>query len=197
MIGGLPETLTVGGREYPIRTDYRDVLQVLEAFSDEELEHIEKWIVAVYLLFEDFSCADDVLEAVEDGFDLGEAVEQISWFLSVGKPEEKDRDAPLYDWKQDEQMIFAAVNKVAGREVREADYMHWWTLSGYVNGVDKDDFWTFVVGIRDKLNKKKKLEKNEREFLNKNRELVILEKRKTREEQELEMRYKALLNRML
>ena len=197
MIGGLPETLTVGGREYPIRTDYRDVLQVLEAFSDEELEHIEKWIVAVYLLFEDFSCADDVLEAVEDGFDLGEAVEQISWFLSVGKLEEKDRDAPLYDWKQDEQMIFAAVNKVAGREVREADYMHWWTLSGYVNGVDKDDFWTFVVGIRDKLNKKKKLEKNEREFLNKNRELVILEKRKTREEQELKMRYKALLNRML
>lgn len=197
MIGGLPETLTVGGREYPIRTDYRDVLQVLEAFSDEELEHIEKWIVAVYLLFEDFSCADDVLEAVEDGFDLGEAVEQISWFLSVGKPEEKDRDAPLYDWKQDEQMIFAAVNKVAGREVREADYMHWWTLSGYVNGVDKDDFWTFVISIRDKLNKKKKLEKNEREFLNKNRELVILEKRKTREEQELEMRYKALLDRML
>jgi hypothetical protein len=197
MIGGLPETLTVGGREYPIRTDYRDVLQVLEAFSDEELEHIEKWIVAVYLLFEDFSCADDVLEAVEDGFDLGEAVEQISWFLSVGKPEEKDRDAPLYDWKQDEQMIFAAVNKVAGREVREADYMHWWTISGYVNSVDKDDFWTFVISIRDKLNKKKKLEKNEREFLNKNRELVILEKRKTREEQELKMRYKALLNRML
>ncbi len=197
MIGGLPETLTVGGREYSIRTDYRDVLQVLEAFSDEELEHIEKWIVAVYLLFEDFSCADDVLEAVEDGFDLGEAVEQISWFLSVGKPEEKDRDAPLYDWKQDEQMIFAAVNKVAGREVREADYMHWWTISGYVNSVDKDDFWTFVISIRDKLNKKKKLEKNEREFLNKNRELVILEKRKTREEQELEMRYKALLNRML
>ncbi len=197
MIGGLPETLTVGGREYPIRTDYRDVLQVLEAFSDEELEHIEKWIVAVYLLFEDFSCADDVLEAVEDGFDLGEAVEQISWFLSVGKLEEKDRDAPLYDWKQDEQMIFAAVNKVAGREVREADYMHWWTISGYVNSVDKDDFWTFVISIRDKLNKKKKLEKNEREFLNKNRELVILEKRKTREERELKMRYKALLNRML
>lgn len=76
-------------------------------------------------------------------------------------------------------------------------HMHWWTLSGYVNGVDKDDFWTFVISIRDKLNKKKKLEKNEREFLNKNRELVILEKRKTREEQELEMRYKALLNRML
>lgn len=197
MIGGLPETLTVGGREYPIRTDYRDVLQVLEAFSDEELEHIEKWIVAVYLLFEDFSCADDVLEAVEDGFDLGEAVEQISWFLSVGKLEEKDRDAPLYDWKQDEQMIFAAVNKVAGREVREADYMHWWTLSGYVNGVDKDDFWTFVVGIRDKLNKRKKLEKHEREFLHKNRDLVILKKRKTKEEREREEKYKALLDRML
>lgn len=197
MIGSLPETLIAGGKEYPVRTDFRNALQVFEAFADEELNRAEKWIVATYLLLEDFSCADDVLEAVKNGFDLEEAVRQISWFLSVGKPGEKDRDIPLFDWQQDEQMIFAAVNKVAGREVREAGHMHWWTVSGYVNGVDKDDFWTFVIGIRDKLNKKKKLEKHEREFLNRNRDLVILEKRKDKEEREQEAECKARLDRML
>lgn len=197
MIGGLPESLTVGGVRYLIRADYRSALQVFEAFSDEGMTVQEKWIVAIFLLFEDFSCADDVMKAVGGGFDLDEAARQICWFLSVGRPSEKDREIPVYDWIQDEQMIFAAVNKIAGREVRDVDYMHWWTLSGYVNGVDKDDFWTFVIGIRDKLNKKKKLEKHEKEFLNKNRDLVILKKRKTKEEQEQEDKYSALLDRML
>ena len=47
MIGALPETLTVGGEEYPIRTDYRNVLQVFEAFQDPELTQEEKWIVVI------------------------------------------------------------------------------------------------------------------------------------------------------
>ena len=56
MIGALPEALTVGGEDYTIRTDYRNVLQVFEAFQDPELTQEEKWIVAIYLLFEDFVC---------------------------------------------------------------------------------------------------------------------------------------------
>ncbi len=37
MIGILPEELTVGGEEYPIRTDYRNVLDVFEAFQNPDL----------------------------------------------------------------------------------------------------------------------------------------------------------------
>lgn len=89
MIGALPETLTVNGVDYPIRTDYRNVLQVFEAFQDPELEPQEKWIVAIYLLFEEFSCADDVMESAQNGFDLEEAMKQISWFISAGQPEKQ------------------------------------------------------------------------------------------------------------
>lgn len=128
MIGALPETLTVGGEDYPIRTDYRNVLQVFEVFQDPELTQEEKWIVAIYLLFENFSCADDVLEAAQDGFDLGEAMKQISWFISAGQPEKQVLEQPTYNWTQDEQMIFSAVNKVACRETRELEYLHWWTF---------------------------------------------------------------------
>ena len=196
MIGALPEALTVGGEEYTIRTDYRNVLQVFEAFQDPELTQEEKWIVAIYLLFEDFSCDDDVLQAAQDGFNLEDAMKQIAWFISAGQPEKEVLELPTYNWKQDEQMIFSAVNKVAGRETRELEYLHWWTFLGYFNEVGEGTF-SFIVGIRHKLNKGKKLEKYEKEFLSCNKELVQLKKPKTKEEQEQEDAYKALLDEVL
>lgn len=196
MIGELPETLTVGGAEYPIRTDYRNVLQVFEAFQDAELTQEEKWIVAIYLMFEDFSCADDVLQSAQDGFNLEEAIQQISWFISAGQPEKQVLEKPTYNWKQDEQIIFSAVNKVAGKETRELEYLHWWTFLGYFNEVGEGLFRD-VVRIRHKLNKWKKLDKDEKEFLSHNKELVKLEKPKTKEEQEQEDAYKELLDEVL
>lgn len=196
MIGALPEVLTVGGEDYSIRTDYRNVLQVFEAFQDPELTQEEKWIVAIYLLFEGFSCDDDVLEAAQDGFDLGEAMKQISWFISAGQPEKQVLEQPTYNWTQDEQMIFSAVNKVAGRETRELEYLHWWTFLGYFNEVGEGTF-SFIVGIRNKLNKGKKLEKHEKEFLSHNKELVLMKKPLTKEEQEREDAYKSLLDEVL
>lgn len=196
MIGALPEALTVGGEDYPIRTDYRNVLQVFEAFQDPELTQEEKWIVAIYLLFEDFACDDDVMKAAQDGFDLGEAMKQISWFISAGQPEKQVLEQPTYNWTQDEQMIFSAINKVAGQETRELEYLHWWTFLGYFNEVGEGTF-SFIVGIRHKLNKGKKLEKHEKEFLSHNKELVLMKKPLTKEEQEQEDAYKSLLDEVL
>ncbi len=196
MIGALPETLTVGGVDYPIRSDYRNVLYVFEAFSDPELTQEEKWIVAIYLLFEPFTCDDDVLETVENGFNVDEAVKQIIWFISAGKESGDKKEFPVYDWEQDEQMIFSEVNKVAGKETREEEYLHWWTFLGYFNGIGEGNF-SFIVGIRSKLNNHKKLEKHEREFLNKNKKLVELQKRMTKEELEEEAERKALLDEVL
>ncbi len=196
MIGALPEELTVGVVDYPIRTDYRNILQVFEAFQDPELTQEEKWIVAIYLLFENFSCADDAMRAAQDGFDLGEAMKQIAWFISAGQPEKQVLEQPTYNWTQDEQMIFSAVNKVAGRETRELDYLHWWTFLGYFNEVGEGAF-SFIVGIRHKLNKGKKLEKHEKEFLSHNKELVLMKKPMTKEEQEQEEAYKSLLDEVL
>lgn len=196
MIGALPETLTVAGVEYPIRTDYRNVLQVFEAFQDPELTQEEKWIVSIYLMFEEFSCDDDVIESAQYGFNLEEAIKQISWFISAGQPEKQVLEQPTYSWKQDEQMIFSAVNKVAGRETRELEYLHWWTFLGYFNEVGEGTFF-FIVSIRHKLNKSKKLEKHEQEFYKKNRELVDIEKPMSKEKREAEEAHKAKIKRVL
>lgn len=182
MIGSLPQYLTIGAEEHEIRSDYRDVLQVFEVFSDQDLEQWEKWIVAIYLLLKPFSCADDVFEAIDDGFDTEEAAKQIIWFISAGKETGDKNELPVYDWMQDEQMIFSAINEVAGKEVREVEYMHWWTLSGYFNEISDKSSIAFVMGIRHKMNKKKKLEKYEQEYVSNNKEFVTLKKHETKEE---------------
>lgn len=196
MIGALPESLVVGDTEYPIRSDYRCILGIFDVFNDKELQGVEPWIVAIYLLFEDFRCAEDVLAGVDDGFDIKEAIRQMNWFISAGKPEKKNLEKPTYNWAQDEQMIFSAVNKVAGCETREMEYLHWWTFLGYFNEIEEGTF-SFVSGIRHKLNHGKKLEKHEKEFLTKNREIVEIKPNKTEEERKQEEEYQTLIDEVL
>lgn len=197
MIGALPEKITIGAEEYEIRSDYRNVLQVFEAFQDPDMEEWEEWIAAIKLLIKPFVYADDVFEAIENGFDTEEAAKQIMWFISAGKETGDKKELPIYDWMQDEQMIFSAINEVAGKEVREVEYMHWWTLSGYFNEISDKSSIAFVMGIRHKLNKGKKLEKYEQEYKNSNKETVILQKHLTKEERAAEEAHKAKIKRVL
>lgn len=196
MIGDLPKTLRIGETDYVIRADYRNVLQVFEAFLDPELEQEEKWIVSIYLLLKDFSCAEDVFEAAKNGFNIEDAIKQISWFISAGAPEKESLEKPTYNWIQDEQLIFSAVNKVAGKETREMPYLHWWTFLGYFNEIGEGTF-SFIVGIRHKLNKGKKLEKHERDFASRNPELIKISLPKTMKQMAEEAERKAILNEVL
>ena len=159
MLGKLPTTLDVCGRTYAIRTDFRDILPTFAAFSDPELSDQEKTYVFLRRLFVDF-------DAIPRR-DYAEAYKAASAFVSVGAQEDKP-GPQLVDWERDEQMIFPAINKVAGQEVRSIPYMHWWTFMGYFQCIDRDDLWGFVLSIRQKRAKHKKLEKYEREFVNAN-----------------------------
>lgn len=71
-------------------------------------------------------------------------------------------------------MLFPAVNKVAGVEVRSLPYLHWWTFLGYFQAIDHDDLFSHVLSIRQKRAKGKKLEKWEQEFYKNNRNLCSL-----------------------
>ena len=42
MLGDLPQALTVGGREYRVRSDFRSVLRIIAAYNDDELSDTEK-----------------------------------------------------------------------------------------------------------------------------------------------------------
>lgn len=166
MLGDLPQALTVGGREYRVRSDFRSVLRIIAAYSDDELSDTEKVYVCLRQLYPDFG------EMPQSAY--AEAYEKASWFLACGQPESSRETRKTIDWAKDEPLIFAAVNKVAGQETRLTQYMHWWTFMGFFQSIDREDTYGYVLMLRQKKAKGKKLEKWEQEFWNNNREMCDL-----------------------
>ena len=80
------------------------------------------------------------------------------------------------DWEHDAPVVIPAINKVAHKDVRSEEYMHWWTFFGLYMEVGESTFST-IVSIREKKRKGKKLEKWEKDFYRDNQKLVDFEKK--------------------
>ena len=81
--------------------------------------------------------------------------------------------------------MIAPINHILGFECRAVDYLHWRTfLSAYLE-IPPESVFARVLRIREKLRTGKKLEKNERTWYNKNRELVHLKTKFSKAEEEL------------
>lgn len=174
MIGRLPTSLTVGGREVPINSDFRVMLEIYEAFCDDGLSKAEKAYVCVRLMFR-----EDIAPR-----HFEEAVRQAYWFYDGGDmPKSKPSRVRTLDWKQDEAILFPAISKAAGvMDVRSLPYMHWWTFLGAFGEIGEGLFTT-VMRIRQKKAQGKKPEKWEREFYSRNKALIDIARLSAEEEQ--------------
>ena len=106
---------------------------------------------------------------------MDEASKKCAWFLDGGKSYDKKVPEPkTMDWIQDEQLIFSAVNHVAGKELRTEQYIHWWTFLGYFNEI-QDGLFSYVLSIRQKRSKGKKLDKAEQEYYSAHKDLIDIE----------------------
>ena len=179
MIGELPRSVTVNGRNYAVRTDFRDILRILTAFSDPELEDSEKVYVCLVIFFKKF----DTIPRRDYESAFKEALHFIDRNVSSDGNHDADTRSPrVMDWEQDEALLFPAVNKVAGFEVRSVKYLHWWTFLGYYMEIS-DGVFANVLNLRLKKAKHKRLEKWEQEYWNSNKDICVLKEKLSAEEQ--------------
>lgn len=162
----LPTSITIGDKEFKIRErgDFRLVLDCFSALNDEELNKEERIISCLIIFYEDLNCYEDLYSIP----DIEKAIREMTKFFNCGNDAVgMQTDYKLIDWEKDAQIISSAVNKVAGFEIRGAEYIHWWTFMGYFMGVGEGVLST-IVSIRHKMKSGKKLEKHEQEFRNEN-----------------------------
>lgn len=178
----LPKAAVIGGKTYHLRTDYREILEIFSYLQDETSPEFLRLQIALALFYE---------EQIPDA-DFAEAAEHFRWFVNCGQEEPKDPGPQLLSWEQDAQEIAADVNKVAGREIRELPYVHWWTFLGWFHGIGEGNL-SMLVGIRDKLRRGKKLEPCEQEYYRRNKNRVTLQKKYSAEELAEQERLQALL----
>lgn len=179
----LPKEAVIGGKTYAVHTDYREILEIFSCLQDEELPEFLRWQIALKLFYEG--------EIPDE--DFGEAAEYFRWFILCGEPEQQEPGPQLLDWEKDAQVIVADVNKVAGREIRELPYLHWWTFYGLFQSIGEGNL-SMLVGIREKLHRGKKLEDHEKEYYRRNRERVKLRKKYSASELAEQERLQKLLN---
>lgn len=177
----LPKAAVIGGREYKINTDYRDVLEMIGYLNNPQWPEMIRWQIVKELFYE---------ESIPDEYQ-NEALQYIADFISygakAGKPGPK-----LIDWEQDAQIIVSDVNKVAGKEVRELPYLHWWTFLSYFYGIGEGQLST-IVSIRKKKMTGKKLDKWEEEFYRENREAIDFQRKETQEDKAVQEYFKKWL----
>ncbi len=172
----LPKSVEIAGTEYKVRSDYRAILDICCAMNDPDLEPSDVVIIALQIFYEDF---DQIpLE------DWKEAIDKCFKFINVEEDHGPKRPK-LVDWEQDFTYIVAPINRVAGTEIRDLEYLHWWTFVSYYYEIGGDCTFAQIVSIRDKLARGKKLDKQDREWLRNNNHLVQFKNRYSTAEKEL------------
>lgn len=164
MMYDLPTRLEINGAEYEIRSDYRAVLDICTALSDQELTSQDRALIVLEIFYPTLS------EMPPEDYD--EAVKLCFWFINCGEEEQNKKSLKLVDWEQDFKYIVSPINRVAGKEIRAVEYMHWWSFVSAYYEIGGDCLFSQIVKIREKLAKGKKLDKGEREWYCKNRSLV-------------------------
>ena len=161
----LPQSVIINNTEYFFKHDYKSVLYAIQPFDSPDLLEEEQ----IEIAFERFYIDS---ENIKDS-DLQESIQAMMLFISCNKPNlSTKKQKPLFSWEKDINLIIRPINKVLGHDIRQ-DNMHWWTFMSYFMEIGESTFQTYV-GIRDKKNRGKKLEKYEEEIFKNNKDEIIL-----------------------
>ena len=157
----LQQTVTVDGKKFKVRTDFRVILEIFVMLNDPDLEDGDKTEALMQMFY------------VERPENTEAAVEAFASFVEPRK-RTSVKGRGLVDWENDFDLIAAAVNHVLGTECRALPYLHWYSFMGAYMEISPDSLFARVISMRDKLKTGRKIEKWEWRWYMKNREPVDL-----------------------
>ena len=170
----LPATVEIDGRSYGIRADFRVILEIFVMLDDPDLTDADKTEALIRMFY---------IERPSDP----EAA--ITVFVSFADPRGSgNKEKPhtrLISWSQDFDLMVAPINHILNTECRSLPYLHWRTFLAAYLEIPPESVFARVLRIREKLRTGKKLEKYEKQWYNRNRDLVHLRQRFSKSEEEI------------
>lgn len=146
LIDALPDTVTVDGRAFPIRSDFRISIMFEQLIADKELSEKQKLEQMLVLYFEN-----------EIPSNIEEAVEQILDFYACGKKRKKKESSnskrkgitsPVYSFEHDDGMIFAAFYDQYGIDLNDIEHLHWWKFRAMFDALKSDNEIVKIMSYR-------------------------------------------------
>mgnify|MGYP002521310620 CR=1 FL=1 len=163
----LPVRVEIDGAYYNIRNkcDYRVVLDVIKALSDEELTQQQKIKCSLYIFYEDLKGLKNYKAAVEEMLKI----------INIGeKEDERQEEKPkMMDWEFDMPRLAPPISRVLGYSVRGDTYTHWYDFIGAYMEIGECLFAN-IISVRSKRMRGKRLDKQEQEFYENNKKIIDL-----------------------
>lgn len=133
----LPKSLCIKGKTYQIKTDFRDILRLIEMLEAPEGKEEEKALSALLWFY-----SGDLPE------DIKQAAENLSLFFACGKKAEGAlpaggrkkgmKKAPDISFSADAPLIYAAFLTQYGIDLIEIKYLHFWAFRALFDGLEPE-----------------------------------------------------------
>ncbi len=154
----LPEYITICGREYPVYTDFRRWILVIELFAEELADVGTKAECAARLIFSGENPLDGVRgkSAEETAEVYRDLVRGITEFASCGRDfrtaDKTGKTAfaePVFDFTVDAGRIYAAFRQIYGIDLHVSpEKLHFWTFMELLRNLPAETEFMRVVNLR-------------------------------------------------
>ena len=172
LINKLPTKIKIGNEIININADFRNCLQIILAYEDEELTLQEKHIIMLTRLYEHMP------------HDIEKGIMQGIKFLDCGEENNITSDKPrVYSFKKDAKFIYPAISQSSNVDLENIDFFHWWKFYYYFMDISSDCMFSNIISLRQKKNKRK-LSDEEKQIWKESIDILDLDYDKPREESE-------------
>lgn len=133
-LDGLPESLKIGGVEYPIHTDFRVILAYDRMLNSGE-DNGRTMLQALQSIF-------DVIPR-----DIEEAITALNWFINCGKREKQYKPSHKvlginsnlpFDFEEDDLLIWSAFKARYGIDLLKIESLHWWLFRALLDDLGEE-----------------------------------------------------------
>lgn len=129
-----------------LRTDFRESIKFELLMQDTKLDEQTKVTQALKLYYYDVSKIQNLKEAVED----------ILWFYSCGRKQQKvdenkseeKNNKQIYSYEFDDEYIYSAFMEQYKIDLNSIKYLHWWKFKALLNSLNEDTQFVKIMGYR-------------------------------------------------
>lgn len=170
LIQKLPTKIKVGDEIISINADYRNCLEIILAYEDEELTIQEKHYILLKRLYK--TLPKDIETGILQGIK----------FLDCGEERKETlKQLRVYSFKKDAKYIYSAVSKSSNVDLENINFFHWWKFFYYFLDISNNSTFSNIVTLRQKKNKRKLTDEEKKVWLE-SMDILDLEYNKPKEE---------------
>ncbi|MCI9410394.1 MAG: hypothetical protein HFJ89_11400 [Oscillospiraceae bacterium] len=141
----LPAVYEYGGKQYDIRTDFRDWIRFELLFTDWDVPMRDKKNALLRIIFSVVPPDPNLWEFILWFYKCGKEAREVKSAKTKGA--KAKATAAVYSFEHDDGYVYSAFLEVYGLDLTAVEYLHWWKFKALFRGLHDCKF-TDIMGYR-------------------------------------------------